>query len=250
MPLEEFMRKLARRLLLVTVATALAITLVLWALYRAAQQAPRFYREALAAPRLQHDEAERFERQALALHNQLQHAGRWEIRFAQEEINGWLAAELPAKFPELLPPGLADPRIAIEDGAVHLAVRYGRGGTSTVVSLSGHAHLTKEPNEVAIHLRQARAGLIPIPLSRFLREISERAARANIPLRWTEADGLPVALVRVPFQWDDDTDRRLILESLALASNELVIGGRIEETSERQPPVAAIQPDESETRQR
>jgi hypothetical protein len=118
------------------------------------------------------------------------------------------------------------------------------------VSLSGHAHLTKEPNEVAIHLRQARAGLIPIPLSRFLREISERAARANIPLRWTEADGLPVALVRVPFQWDDDTDRRLILESLALASNELVIGGRIEETSERQPPVAAIQPDESEIRQR
>jgi hypothetical protein len=244
------MRKRARRLLIVVLATALAMMLVAGSLYRAVQQAPQFYRDALAAPPAQRNDGERFERQALALHNQLQHAGRWEIRFTQDEINGWLATELPEKFPDLLPLGLADPRIAIDDGVVHLAVRYDRGSTSTVVSLSGHAYLTEEPNEVAIHLRQARAGLVPLPLSRFLQEIGERAARADIPLRWTEVRGLPVALARVPFQWDDEDDRRLILERVTLADGTLIVGGRIEQPPRERPPVATVQSEESETRQR
>src|SRR5262245_66308041 len=108
------MRKPARRLIIVASAIVLALTIALSAFYRATQQAPQFYREALAAaPRSQHDEGQRFERQALALHNQLQHTGRWEVRFTQDEINGWLASELPEKFPELLPHGVSDPRVAI-----------------------------------------------------------------------------------------------------------------------------------------
>src|SRR5262245_7081908 len=245
------MRKPARRLLLIAVATALSLVLILGAFYRATQQAPQLYRDALAAaPPSQRDEGQRFERQALALHNQLQHTGRWHVRFTQVELNGWLASELPAKCPELLPHGVSDPRVAISEGAMFLAVRYQRGGATTIVSLAGNAHLTEQPNEVAIHLSQARAGLVPIPLSRFLQEISDRAARANIPLRWTEARGMPVALVRVPIERNEDGDRRLLLERVSLADGALTIGGRIESPPAEEPPLAAGQPDAIETRQR
>ena len=130
------MRKLARRLLIVLPLAAVVLLFSLWCLYRASQQAPAFYMQALARqPASVRDEGQQFERQALALHNQLASSGDWEIRFTQDEINGWLAGDLPAKFPRALPPGVSEPRIAIIGNELHLAVHYGRGGVDTVVSL-------------------------------------------------------------------------------------------------------------------
>src|SRR3954447_18187908 len=107
---------------------------------------------------------EHFERAALDLHNSAQHLGRWEISLTADEINGWLATELPAKFPRLLPVGISEPRGAIDGDTFHIAVRYNRGNVDTVLSLSGEAYLTAHTNEIAIRLDRARAGLVPIPL--------------------------------------------------------------------------------------
>src|SRR6267142_2481662 len=139
------MRKIVRRLIAVAAVVALVVVLAVFGVYRAAQRVPEFYRRALAAaPATQHEDGQRLEERALALHNQLHHAGRWEVRFTQDEINGWLAAELPAKFPRALPPGVTEPRIAIDGGVVRLAVHYERSGVDTVVSLAGQAHLTEQ----------------------------------------------------------------------------------------------------------
>jgi hypothetical protein len=46
---------------------------------------------------MQVEEGQRFERDALDLHNQLLHGGRWEACLTQDEINGWLATDLPAR---------------------------------------------------------------------------------------------------------------------------------------------------------
>src|SRR5437762_406956 len=121
------MRNVARRLLIAALLLALVVGLSLWCVYQASRRAPVFYQQAIAAPvAAQAEEGERFERAALDLHNQLQHFGRWETCLTQEQVNGWLAIDLPAKFPQALPSGLSEPRIAIDDGVLHIALRYRR----------------------------------------------------------------------------------------------------------------------------
>jgi len=224
------MRKVAGRLLIAALALVGVGACCLWCLVQASRRAPAFYQQALAAPvAAQADEGERFERTVLDLHNQLQHFGRWEARLTQEQVNGWLAIDLPAKFPQALPGGLSEPRIAIDDGVVRIALRYRRGGVDTVLSITGEAYLTSQPNEIALRIDQARAGLVPIPLTRFLDEIAERVARANVPLRWTEVGGAPVALIRLPLDSSNSANRRVVIDRLQLDHSQLVLGGRIEE---------------------
>jgi len=251
---ENKAQKLARRLIAGVAVAALVAIAGLFAVHRAIRQVPEFYRQALtASSTMQRDEGQRFEEHALEMHNQLQQPGHWEARFTQDEVNGWLAAELPAKFPRALPPGVSDPRVAIDHGKVRLAAHYQRGGVDTIVSLAGEAHLTQQPNEVAIHISQVRAGLLPVPLGKFLQELTERAARANLPLRWTEAQGTPVALIRVPRQWGQSRHRQLVLQRLVFGDGELAVAGRIESQSNEADdaaPATAVQPADAETIQR
>jgi hypothetical protein len=249
------MRKVVRRLLVASLACGALVAMVAWGVYRASRQAPEFYRQALTASGATlHEQGQRFEQQALTLHNQAYHAGRWEVRFAQDEINGWLAVELPANFPRILPTGVSEPRIDINRGVVRMAVHYQRGNVDTVISLTGDAYLTEHPNEVAIRIEQARAGLVPVPLAKFLQEITERAARADIPLRWTEVRGAPVAIVRLPLESKEADHRQVVLERLTFSDGELLVAGRTDELSpgsrERIAPVTATQPADSDTRQR
>jgi len=239
------MRKYARLAVAIVLALAATAAIALFSVYRAARSVPEFYQRALSAkPEEQKEAGQKFEQQALELHNQARRAGRWEARFTEDQINGWLAAELPVKFPKLLPGGIADPRVAIDKSAVQLALRYDKGGTQTVVTLSGQVQLTAEPNELAVRIDAVRAGLVPLPFARFRDEIAERAAKAGYPLHWTEVDGTPVALLRLPLDERQFKGRRLIVEELALNSGELVVAGRTEMPSEKtEPPVeASVEP--------
>jgi hypothetical protein len=204
--------------------------LVLWGFQRAAKQSPPFYRQALAAdPAEQKAAGQEFERQALGLHNQLRCPGAWEARFTDDQINGWLASEVPLKFPRLLARGVSDPRVAIEPRRIQAALRYQRGGIETIIALSGEVYLTAEQNEVAIRIDHVRAGALPLPLADFMSEAAGRAAEIGFPLRWTEHQGKPVALLRLSFDEEEFENRRLILEQLDLGQGELSVLGRMEE---------------------
>jgi len=248
------MRKTARRFLSVAGALVLLAVAAILGIYSASRRPPAFYRQALAAsPETLAEEGQQFEHAALDLHNQLQEAGKWQALLTQDQINGWLATDLPAKFPHALPPAASQPRIAIGDGEFQIAVHYQQDGVDTVLSLAGDVHLTSEPNEVALRIDRARAGLLPVPLSRIIQEITTFAARSRLPLRWTEARGAPVALVRVPFDLDDDGKRRVLLDRLDLSQGTLHLAGRTLEgpAGAGQPrPMTAGQPGEKETRQR
>jgi hypothetical protein len=255
---EGRMRKFAGALFVVMLALIVVSAAALFGIYRASQQVPRFYQQALARSYAEAESGDRFERQALALHNQARQAGAWEARFSEEAINAWLAGVLPQKFPEALANGVSDPRVAIEGETVRLAVLYRKGSTSTVVSLAAQVHLTVEPNEVAVRIDDVRAGALPVPLARFLDEVTLRAAQAGLPLRWTEAGGKPVALVRLPLDPKAFKGRQLTLERLAFQDRELVVGGRTEELpmvddlagSADHPDEELASPAASETRQR
>lgn len=252
------MPKRARQLFLAAGVALLAIGFAVGGMVWASRQVPDFYEENLVVAPLGTEGAD-FEEQALALHNQLQHTGHWEARFTEEQINAWLASDLPEKFPTLLPPSITEPRIALEADAVRLAARYHRGNLETVISLTGDVYLTDQPNEVAVRISQARAGYLPLPLGQFLEEIRERAQRADVTLRWTEVAGDPVALIRVPSErrvetCDQCEPERLVLQEVALKTGEFVVAGHIEQAEPARETAAAadaaLQAGESDTHQR
>lgn len=223
---------------MVHAAVAVAVVLVivagvsLWSVYRASQQVPEFYAEALAAPpQVQAEAGQELERKALALNSQVRRPGRWEARFTQDQINGWLAVDLPRKFPGSLPSGAADPRVAVTDDELQLAVRFQKGNVNTVFSAAGEAYLTDQPNELAVRIVSVRAGALPVPLARFLDEIAVRAARSGLPLKWTESEGDPVALVKLPLEGPEFRGKRLVLEELRLEEGVIVVAGRTDENT-------------------
>jgi hypothetical protein len=90
-----------------------------------------------------------------------------------------------------------------------------------------------------------------VPLGRFVREITELAAGADLPVRWTEVRGAPVALIRLPVELDNEGRRRVVLDRLDVSGGRLLVAGRAEaaEAEPRQPSTAA-QSDDKATRQR
>ena len=82
--------------------------------YRSLNQVPAFYAEALAQPAAEPAKAAyQFEQEVLELQNDVRREGDWQATFSAEEINGWLANDLPVKFPRALPEHVSDPRVAI-----------------------------------------------------------------------------------------------------------------------------------------
>lgn len=221
------MRKLFRVGLVLVALCVAGLAIFLTAAYRATQQVPAFYHVALAQkPVEQKAAADKLERQVLELHNEVRKPGRWEARFSQDEINGWLAADLPVKFPGVLPYGVSQPRVAIEANKMQMAVRFKQGDVETVLSLAGDAYLTDRPNEVAIHIQHVRAGLIPVPLAKFMDNIAEEATDAGLPLRWAEQDGDPVAIVTLPLDRKEFRGKQLRVEELQINDGEIVVSGR------------------------
>ncbi len=195
------------------VAKVLFVALVVLAaatagFYRASQQVPDFYVRALdATPRQQEAAGYQLEQEVLDLHSDLQQLESWEAIFSEEEVNGWLAVDLPRKFPEFVPPEIEDPRVHLDDGELKLACRYRRGGIATVLHITLLLQMADEPNTLAIRLSKARAGALPLPLKSFLDQVSGVARQLSLPLRWTQVSADPVALLTLPSEFKSFEDR-------------------------------------------
>src|SRR5262245_26734264 len=225
-------RGMMRVALAVAVVLVIALAAMLWGVYQASQQVPEFYEQALAAPpETQAAAGQALERQAATLNNQVRRPGRWEARFTQDQINGWLAVDLPKKFPGSLPRGVSDPRVAVSPEEIQLAVKWQQGNTSAVLSAAGDAYLTEEPNQIAIRILAVRAGALPVPLARFLDEIAERAASSGLPLEWTEIEGDPVALIMLPLDREEFRGKQLLVEELRLEEGAIVVAGKTDDGS-------------------
>ena len=212
-------------------AAALAggfVTLVLLALgglYGAARHVPRFYQQALSAePAVRQQHSDRLLENAAALASSVARQGRWQALFTAEEINGWLAVDAVKNFPELLPPGVADPRVTIERDRIAVGCRYLDGPVETVLTLEGEAYL-EEPNVLAVRIRRARAGSLPAPLGSLLAGISRAADAAGVQLHWLQSDGDPVAVIRLQPTGDEQASLHSI-ETIELRDGEIYLAGR------------------------
>jgi hypothetical protein len=218
-------------------STALVGLAVFYGAWKATQQAPEFYQTALhKEPEKQKEKGAALEKQVLELHNEVRHTGRWEASFSDEQINGWLAADLPVKFPNALPKGVSEPRVAIEADEAQVACKYDSPKISTVFSMSVEISLTEEPNVVAVRIRKARAGLLPISLKQILDHATRYANKSEIPLRWVQENGDPVALVTVPSERKEFIHRRIHIETVELRDGEVYLAGRTDDSEHSPPP--------------
>lgn len=214
--------------LLVGIAASTAIGLSV--LGQAARHEPDFYREALKVrPHVAHDASQQLEKSVLQLQQTSSQPGRWQAVFADEQINGWLAEELPRKLPQLLPPGVADPRVVVETDTIRCACRYRSRALNFVVSFALNVELTEQSNTLAVRVSEVRAGALPVRLHRYLPNIERAAARSGIEFRWQETEKSdPVALITIPHQHEDYVHREIYVESIELQSGHVRLAGRTE----------------------
>ncbi len=212
-------------------------------LYSASRHEPRFYQQALQIePEQQREAGDALEQSVLQLHNSARDEGRWEAVFTEAQINGWLAADLPEKFPQMLPAGTEQPRVLIDPEQIKIACRYQRGKVNTVVSFNLSVHLTTEPNTLAVRVSKVRAGALPVPLKRFLEPITKAGAESDIDLRWSQDGGDPVALVTVPHRHEDYAHNLIYLESIEMRSGEIALAGRTQRPEDRDTVIAMRDP--------
>jgi hypothetical protein len=199
----------------------------LLAIYGASQHVPGFYREALAANRADSEKASsEMLQQITAFASDLRKEGPWQAVFTASQINGWLAVDFARDYSAALGTALQEPRAAIQSDRVAIACRLAWGHLSSVVTLTAEPYLA-EPGVLALRLRGAKAGMLPLPLRKVVDEISATARHTELNLRWRKVDGDPVALISFVTP-ADAKGKHVRIESLRLANGEIYIAGTTE----------------------
>jgi hypothetical protein len=185
---------------------------------------PEFYQQALKTDR---EELERSNKQLLrrtaALRNEFKRIGTWQARFTADEINGWLAVDVPKNHPDLLPPQLEEPRVSISPDAVLGGARY-TGGVTSVVSLEVSAHLPEE-NVIAVRIRKLRVGDLPWSMSRIIDEVTAAASDLGVGVQQSQIDGDPLLIFSLSDYWQAE-GRNIALVGLEFEDGAVVIRGR------------------------
>jgi plasmid stabilization system protein ParE len=228
--------RLQRWVRLGQIAVTLVVLLVIgaglagrWA-WQATRKVPDFYRQAVAVE-IDPQQAERVSRELETeveqLTDNMGRAGRWRATFSEREINAWLIHQLPQEFSRAMPKGVEDPRVAITEEGLRVAARYRGKRIETVVSCRLEVQLTEEPNLLAIHIRDLKAGALPLPLSRFVDHVSRRAARDGLQVRWdTDGGDQPIALVSVPSEHPRFVCTPVVVESVRIGEGEVTLSGQ------------------------
>ncbi len=222
------MSRTLRILGVVALLLASVIGVGLWEAHRAIHHVQPFYREAGQIGRIELEQAGReLETQAGALYSNVEEAGRWSAIFTQEQLNGWLATELPENYQDFLPANIRDPRIAISPKKIQIGFLSTQTGFETVVSLDVEVFLT-EPGLLAFRLMAVRAGSLPLPSGQVAEEIQAASQSWSIPVRWTRSEGTIVALVDLaePLSSEEEV---VTVERFELLPGEIFITGQTEQ---------------------
>jgi hypothetical protein len=213
-----------RRIALASIGVAVLLIggAALW-FYVALHHVPRFYVEAgkLDSTARKSGSDEMLRRTA-ELASDANRRGRWKQVFTAEQINGWLAIDLVENHPALLPRELHDPRVAIHDGQIIVGCQY-EGQVSTVASLEADASL-QGPNLIAIRIRRARAGAVPLPLDKLLPQAIRALENAGCTVELRQASADPVLLITLNPQ--TRRGRTLVLESLSVRDGQIEVEGQ------------------------
>ncbi len=166
------------------------------------------------------------ESRATALFSEARQPGEWRATFTSDQINGWLALRLAEIYADSLPDEISEPRVAIGDDRFSLGFRARRGGMDTVISADVMVMLT-EHGEIAIRLLSVQAGTIPMPVMQLADDLSKACQRMSLPVRWTQVNAQPIALVDVNLA-ANTKNTRVRLNTVKLRAGALYLAGQTE----------------------
>jgi hypothetical protein len=195
--------------------------------YYAARQVEPYYAEALRTePEVLERGRRELESRASALYSDANQIGRWQALFTVEQINGWLATQLKNDKGSGLPENMRDPRIAITRDRLTLGFRTKPGGVDTVVSVDASVLITEDGN-VGIRFVSVRAGALPLPVLQLADELATACKKLKLPVRWTQENGQPIAIVNIASNASAD-NREFFIDSIELRNNEMYLAGHTE----------------------
>lgn len=205
--------------------------------FLASRHVPDFYEEILAdSSQARRDSSDELIQQLSDLTGQAQLQTAWHTRITEQQINSWLAVDAAENHPTLLPPDMRDLRVRITPERATIACRYNTGGAWTVLSMDVDLYLL-EPDVLALRVSKARAGLLPLPLSKIVQSIEQAASQSDWRLRWLQDEGDPVAVIPLPKR---EGEHELSIETLELGEGEIIaagqVGSRVETASTDQEP--------------
>ncbi|HZZ73311.1 MAG TPA: hypothetical protein VFE24_13735 [Pirellulales bacterium] len=218
-----------RRRLLPFVLLGLALVLaaggatVYWAVHRV----PEFYVRALAhRPAEERQASEAVVRKTTALASDLRKKSHsWQAVFTADQINGWLAVDLPENHPHVLPPSIHDPRVDIQPRLFTVAAKYDGALGSTVLSLEIDLFLPADPPDtIAIRIKKLRAGSLPIGMNKIIDAVARAAKESDWILQWRQLNGDPVAYLTRPPDPDDPT-ASMHIDKIELRAGEVFLSG-------------------------
>lgn len=214
-----------------------------WWAYDAVQEVRPFYREAMSVqPSVLREAGQELSSRATALINDVCRDQPWQATFTEDQINGWLAFDLPEKHGDLLPRNISDPRVAIEESRLSVGVRYDGGRIKTVLSVDVEPYVA-EQNVLGLRILGATAGTLPVPVSEVTERVTRAAERLGLQLSWIQESEVPTALVRLKLR-SKEHGKRLRLDLLMLAGGSLHLEGV---TAPEEPPVEVASDSEMET---
>jgi hypothetical protein len=219
------MRRIFRLSLVFGLIVALFFIVGLMAVYLALQQEPQWYAQTIEKVDHQAEEkaSDEMLRRAADLTSSLETKGQWLIAFTADQINGWLAVDMPKNHPNMLPKQLTDPRVAIDPNGVTLACRATQASVTTVISLKVDVYLSKG-NTVAVRIRKARAGSLPWSLGKVVDGCTKAAHEAKLNMTWRHIDSDPVALIKIPVE-QRSGKHQILITTLQLEEGRILVGG-------------------------
>lgn len=221
------MKYIPQRKWLALAGLVLVLGGVLIAAYISMTRMPEFYRHALLVPASESSLAGReFEGRLADLVNQVRSEEVWSVRWTAAQINGWLAVDLPRKFPGALPETLLRPRIAIDQDELRVAFQFERMGFRGTVDMRGDLFVTDVENQIALRVQSAHCGFFPIPVSWWAEKLQLSLASRDIGIEWTELENDPVALINLPSTIGGDEDQRILLRGIEISRLTIALGGQ------------------------
>lgn len=218
------MKRLAIVTLVVGGAMALGVIGAVVYFRTALARAVPFYVEALASDPAEMERASReLESRLAAVYSEAQKTGRWHATFTAEQINSWLAVELPNSFPDLLSQDFRDPRVAISAEGVSLGFQTKVAGVETVIAVVTDMFVD-EHGLLAIQLRSVQAGSLPLPTKDIVDRTQRAIKRSRLPCHWSQSTGDPVLLVNVSELVSGEHQQRE-LETVELHDGEIYLAG-------------------------
>ena len=196
-------------------------------IYHLATRVPTFYSTAAADPTAQAALNDRLLQKTSALTSDWQREGRWDLRLTEEEVNAWLSVDLPKNHPNLLPSRFQEPRIRIGRDELTVACRTEWAGRSGVLWVRGRVELART-DVLAIRLRKAGVGLLPLSTASVLQRLEEALQRAGVDVRREDLDGEPALTIPLAAT-DPDGRRRIHVDAVDFTDGRVFISGTTEQ---------------------